>query len=193
MSDADALPTGVDLLISGGSLVDGSGSPARPGTVGVHEGRLRIGPVDWRPQAGRMIDASDMVVTPGFIDLHSHGGLVVLADPLHEPKVRQGVTTEVIGVDGNGYAPFARRQDLVDFVELNAWLDGRPAIPYDWDSVASYLDRYDRGQAVNVGILVGNSALRIGAIGWEDEPADERTLTAMRSEFEREIADIPPP
>ena len=117
-----------------------------------------------------------MVVAPGFIDLHSHGGLVILADPRHEPKVRQGVTTEIIGVDGNGYAPFAHRADLLDFVGLNAGLDGDPAIDYDWDTVASYLDRYDRGQAINVGIMIGNSALRIGAIGWEDEPADERAV-----------------
>ena len=60
-------------------------------------------------------------------------------------------------------------------------LDGDPAIDYDWDTVASYLERYDRGQAINVGILVGNSALRIGAIGWEDEPADERAVGVMRS------------
>jgi N-acyl-D-amino-acid deacylase len=181
VSDADALPTGVDLLISGGNLVDGSGSPARPGTVGVHEGRLRIGPVDWRPQAGRAIDATDLVVTPGFIDLHSHGGLTILADPRHEPKVRQGVTSEIVGVDGNGYAPFGRPEDLRDFVELNAGLDGRPAIAYDWDSVASYLDRYDAGHAVNIGYVVGNSALRIGAIGWEDQRAGQRQIASMRA------------
>ena len=128
----------------------------------------------WRPQAARTIDATGLIVAPGFIDLHSHGGLVILADPRHEPKVRQGVTTEIVGVDGNGYAPFAHRADLLDFVRLNAGLDGDPQLDYDWDTVASYLDRYDRGQAINVGIMVGNSALRIGAIGWEDEPADER-------------------
>ena len=135
----------------------------------------------WRPQAARTIDATGIIVAPGFIDLHSHGGLVILADPRHEPKVRQGVTTEIIGVDGNGYAPFAHRADLLDFVRLNAGLDGDPPLDYDWDTVASYLDRYDRGQAINVGIMVGNSALRIGAIGWEDEPADERALAVMRA------------
>ena len=86
-----------------------------------------------------------------------------------------------MGVDGNGYAPFAHRADLLDFVRLNAGLDGDPRLEYDWDTVASYLDRYDRGQAINVGIVVGNSALRIGAIGWEDEPAEERAVAAMRS------------
>jgi N-acyl-D-amino-acid deacylase len=174
-------PESVDLLIVGGSLVDGAGAPARDGTVGVLDHRLRLGDATWRPAAARTIDAAGMVVAPGFIDLHSHGGLMILADPRHEPKVRQGVTTEVIGVDGNGYAPFAHRQDLADFIELNGGLDGHPPIAYDWDTVASYIGRYDRGQAVNIAVLIGNSALRIGAIGWEDEPAEERSLAGMRA------------
>lgn len=175
-------PEAVDLLISGGSVVDGSGSSARPGTVASLDGRLHLGDAKWRPaRAGRSIDATGMVVSPGFIDLHSHGGLVILADPRHEPKVRQGVTTEVIGVDGNGYAPFRDHDDLAAFVELNAGLDGRPEIAYDWDTVASYIGRYDRGQAVNIAVLIGNSALRIGAIGWDDTPANDRGLASMRA------------
>ena len=175
-------PEAVDLLITGGSLVDGSGAAARPGTVASLEGRLYLAAAKWRPErAARSIDATGMVVAPGFIDLHSHGGLVILADPRHEPKVRQGVTTEVIGVDGNGYAPFRDHDDLAAFVELNSGLDGRPQIAYDWDTVASYIGRYDRGQAVNIAVLIGNSALRIGAIGWDDMPANERGLASMRA------------
>ena len=93
---------------------------------------------------------------------------MILADPRHEPKVRQGVTTEVIGVDGNSYAPFEEPADLSDFVRLNGGLDGRPDIAYDWDTVASYLARFDRQVSVNIAYLVGNSALRIAALGWEE-------------------------
>lgn len=175
------LPARVDVAIADGVVVDGSGAPRRMATVGVRAGRLWLAPPDWRPEARLSINATGKVVAPGFIDLHSHGALAVLADPDHGPKVRQGVTTEIVGVDGNGYAPFLRREDLLAFVELNAGLDGRPEIAYDWDTVAGYLDRYDRGQAVNIGYLVGNSALRIGAIGWEDVPADEQALATMRS------------
>lgn len=175
-------PDAVDLLISGGSVVDGSGARARPGTVASLDGLLYLGAPDWRPtHAARRVDAAGLVVAPGFIDLHSHGGLVILDDPRHEPKVRQGVTTEVIGVDGNGYAPFRDHHDLAAFVELNAGLDGRPDIAYDWDTVASYIRRYDQGQALNIAVLIGNSALRIGAIGWEAMPANERDLASMRS------------
>jgi N-acyl-D-amino-acid deacylase len=174
--------TGATLLIVGGELVDGSGAPRRTGSLAISEGRMRVlRPADALPPAGRTIDAAGLVVAPGFIDLHSHGGLAILADPRHEPKVHQGVTSEIVGVDGNGYAPFASRADLEAFVDLNSGLDGRPDIAYDWDSAASYLDRYDRGQAVNIGIMVGNSALRIGAVGWDERPASAAQVADMRA------------
>lgn len=181
MVDRDTTaPRDVDLLITGGTLVDGTGAPARDGTLGSREGLLVVGDAAWHPAAARTIDATGCLVAPGFIDLHSHGGLVVLADPRHEAKVRQGVTTEVIGVDGNGYAPFRSADDLSAFVNLNAGLDGWPeAIAYDWDSVASYIGRYDRGQAVNVAVMIGNSALRIAAVGWDDEPSTTSQLADM--------------
>jgi N-acyl-D-amino-acid deacylase len=171
-----------DLLISGGTVVDGTGSPGRPGSVAVVDGRIRELPPDASEPAtvGRRIDARGKVVAPGFIDLHSHGGLTILADPLHEPKVRQGVTTEVVGVDGNSFAPFEGRDDLEAFVELDSGLDGRPAIDYDWTSVASYLGRYDGTVSLNVATLIGNSSLRIAALGWDDVPADDRAIDRMR-------------
>ena len=175
-----SLPRHVHLLISGGTLVDGSGAPPAPGTLGILDGRLHIGDADWRPDAARTTDATGRIVAPGFIDLHSHGGVLMLTEPRHEPKVRQGVTTEVIGVDGCGYAPFRRRHDLDAFAELNGGLDGRPPdLAFDWDTVASYIGRYDAGQAVNVAVLIGNSALRINAIGWDDVLADPRTTADM--------------
>ena len=105
---------------------------------------------------------------------------MILAEPHHEPKVRQGVTTEVIGVDGNSYAPFRSASALHDFARLNSGLDGLPDIALDWGSVATYLGRLDRRVSVNLCLLVGNSALRIDALGWDDVPADETALDRMR-------------
>jgi N-acyl-D-amino-acid deacylase len=170
-----------ELLISGGTIVDGTGVPGRPGSVHVTRGKIRLLAQDAQLPGVDTIDATGKVVTPGFIDLHSHSGLMILAEPLHEPKVRQGVTTEVIGVDGNSYAPFRSKQDLDDFVRLNGGLDGRPDIDYDWDSVASYLTRFDHKVSLNIAFLVGNSALRIEAIGWEEEPASPALTDRMQA------------
>jgi len=174
-----------DLVIAGGTLVDGTGAPGAPGAVGIHGDRLRVlrdpsAVTSAVAAAGRVIDARGKVVSPGFIDLHSHSGLTILAEPLHEPKVRQGVTTEVIGVDGNAYAPFPDPADLAAFVEFNAGLDGHPpGIAVDWDTVPSYLERFDGRVSVNIAFLVGNSALRIAALGWDDVPADVRPTGRM--------------
>ncbi len=171
----------VDLIIAGGTIVDGTGAPGRPGTVVVEGDRMRVlaAEAELPGHAGASIDATDRIVAPGFIDLHSHGGLVILAEPRHEPKVRQGVTTEIVGVDGNGFAPFERREDLEAFVHLDSGLDGRPDIDYDWHSVADYLAKFDGAVSINVGTLVGNSQLRIDALGWDDVAADARALDRM--------------
>jgi N-acyl-D-amino-acid deacylase len=171
-----------DLLITGGTVVDGTGVKGRPGSVAVVDGRIRVlDPGAPLPaHTARTIDATGKVVAPGFIDLHSHGGLAILADGRHEPKVRQGVTTELVGVDGNGFTPFTRREDLEAFVNLDAGLDGRPEIDYDWTSVGSYLARYDGTVSLNVATLIGNSQLRIAALGWDDVPADAHAIGRMR-------------
>ncbi len=178
----------VDLLIEGGTVVDGTGAPGFAGAVAVRGETVQVlrgpaaGPAALAAMsARRRIDARGHVVAPGFIDLHSHGGLTILAEPRHEPKVRQGVTTEVIGVDGNAYAPFRTQRDLDDFVTLNAGLDGHPDLAYDWRTVADYLARYDRGVAVNIAYLVGNSALRIAAVGWDEVEASPAQLADQRA------------
>ncbi len=86
----------------------------------------------------------------------------------------------MVGVDGNSFAPFEGRDDLEAFVELDSGLDGRPAIDYDWTSVATYLARYDGTVSLNVATLIGNSSLRIAALGWDDVPADDRAIDRMR-------------
>ena len=159
--------------------------------MAVVDGRIRVVEVGQPApeQVARTIDATGRVVAPGFIDLHSHGGLVILADGRHEPKVRQGVTTELVGVDGNGFAPFTRREDLEAFVNLDAGLDGRPAIDYDWTSVGSYLERYDGTVSLNVATLVGNSQLRIAVLGWDDVAVDAAATDRMRGVLRDAMAD----
>ena len=174
---ADAVADSADLVIVDGTVVDGTGAPGRPGTVVVEGDRLRILDADAPAPRARRRGRSTRPARssrPGFIDLHSHGGLVILAEPRHEPKVRQGVTTEIVGVDGNGYAPFAdrARPGGVRRARLAA-STADPDIDYDWLTVADYLRRFDGTVSVNIGTLVGNSPLRIAALGWDDVPADD--------------------
>jgi N-acyl-D-amino-acid deacylase len=178
------MPERYDVLIENGTVVDGTGDRGFLADVGVHGDRLEIvhGRTEPAIEADRRIDAAGMVVAPGFIDLHSHSGLMIFADPLHEPKVRQGVTTEVIGVDGLSYAPIPDSGDLEALAHMNAGLDGRPDVAYDWSSVESYLGRLDALRpSVNLAFLVGNSALRIGAIGWEEVAATPAQIADMRA------------
>ena len=172
----------LDLLITGGMIIDGTGSQGFYGAVGVEGDTLSLlrGDVS-HVQAARTIDATGRVVCPGFIDMHSHAGLVILSEPRHEPKVHQGITTELVGVDGNSYAPFRTRENFLKFVELNSGLDGDPPLPGSWSTVEQYLAMFDRKVAVNIAYILGNSPVRIDAIGWDDKPATPADVANMQS------------
>jgi N-acyl-D-amino-acid deacylase len=166
-----------DLLIRNGRVYDGTGNNWFRATVAVEGESLKLLRGDTSAvQARRVIDAGGRVVCPGFIDMHAHTGLVIFSQPRHEPKVRQGITTELIGVDGNSYAPFLKGEDLDMFVDLNAGLDGRPPAGMRWSSVAEYLHAFDDTVAVNICYLMGNSPIRISAMGWDDRRPTESEM-----------------
>ena len=172
----------LDILIRDGLIIDGTGNPGYYGSVGVEGDTIKVfrGSVQG-VDAARTIDATGLTVCPGFIDMHAHSGLVLLSEPEHEPKVRQGVTTELIGVDGNSYAPFKSQDDFRRFVEINSGLDGNPPLPGSWSTVEQYLNMFDRKSAVNIAYILGNSPVRIDAIGWESTPATEDDIANMKA------------
>src|SRR5882724_11547114 len=172
----------LDLLVRDGMIIDGTGNPGFYGAVGIEGERVRILRGDLAGiEAARVVDAKGYIVCPGFIDMHAHSGLVMLAEPYHEPKVRQGVTTELIGVDGCSYAPFHSHEDFLRFVQINSGLDGNPPLPVRWSTVEQYLDMFTHRVAVNVVYIIGNSPLRIAAMGWEDKRATPRDLENMKA------------
>jgi N-acyl-D-amino-acid deacylase len=172
----------VDLLIKNGLIIDGSGSPGYFGTVTVDNERIAIHRGDV-PQvdAARVIDATDHVVCPGFVDLHSHAGLTILGEPHHDPKVRQGVTTELIGIDGISHSPFKSHEELQRYIWLDSGLNGYPPTPGDWLSVADQLGKYDNSVAINIAYILGNSSVRIWGVGWNDRPPTSAELEDMKS------------
>ena len=171
-----------DLIIQNGLIIDGSGSAGFYGAVVVTGDTVAIHRGDpSHLEAPRVIDATGLVVCPGFVDIHSHAGLTILGEPHHDPKVRQGVTTELVGIDGISHAPFKTQDELHRYIWLDSGLNGYPPMPADWLTVADMLGKYDDRVAVNVAYILGNSPARIWSVGWNDRPATDAELADMES------------
>ncbi len=176
-----------DLVLAGATVVDGTGAPGYRASVGVRAGR--IAEIGDGLSGNRVVDAADLVLTPGFIDMHSHSDLVLLTEPAHLAKVSQGVTLEVIGQDGLSYAPVD--DDVLALLrdQLTGW-NGDPAgFDWNWRSVAEYLHRLDAGIAVNAAYLVPQGTVRMRRVGWADRPASPAELDTMRSDVATALAE----
>ncbi len=179
-----------DVVIRGGTVIDGTGMAPFPADVGLSGGRIaRIGRI---AEAGREeIDAAGHVVTPGFIDGHTHMDAQVFWDPLGASSCWHGVTTVVMGHCGFTLAPapFAQRQLVIRNLERAEDISGAAmaaGIEWSWTTFAEYLDAVDRlPKAINYAANVGHSALRTYAMGERafTERASAADLAAMRAEL----------
>jgi N-acyl-D-amino-acid deacylase len=158
-----------DVLIHGGRVIDGTGNPWRRADVGVKGDRIAAVGALTGASARLRLDASGMVVTPGFIDAHVHADLALFTDPGQEPAVRQGVTTHLVGQDGVAMAP-GSAATLAYMCRYTAGFSGgadwlaRADVP-TWSTVAEYLAALDRRSAVNVATLVPNGNVRLEVLG----------------------------
>ncbi|SDG74897.1 N-acyl-D-amino-acid deacylase [Sinosporangium album] len=166
------------MIIKDASVADGTGSPRYTADVRVEDGLItEIGD---NLAGAAVLDAAGLVLAPGFIDMHSHSDLLLLTEPDHLAKVGQGVTLEVLGQDGLSYAPVddttleqLRRQ-------IAGWNGDPDGFDWDWRSVGEYLDRLDRGIAVNACYLVPHGTVRMLAMGWDDRPASPAELDRQK-------------
>ena len=165
------------LLIRGGSVIDGTGTAARRADVAIDGARIAAIAPELRGEAARVIDATGHVVAPGFIDAHSHSDLFYFACPSAESKIRQGVTTEVVGMCSFSQAPLRVGSEDV----VRGWAGGiGAAFDLQGQTFAQYLDALASVRpSVNVAHLVGHGALRIAAMGFENRPPDAEELRAM--------------
>ena len=166
-----------DLIISGGTVIDGTGAEGKRADIAVSNGRIaRIGDLS-ADSAAQTIDATNKVVTPGFVDLHTHLDAQVGWDPLMSSSSYHGVTTAMIGNCGVTFAPcspknrryLAELMESVEDIAADAIMDG---LPWDWTTYGEYLDSVQALRpALNVVGLAGHSAIRYEAMG--DRSMDE--------------------
>jgi len=173
----------LDLKIEGAEVIDGTGRPGSRADVGINDDKITaIGDLHREP-AGRNLHASGKVLAPGFIDMHSHSDWRLWDNRRAESKVRQGVTTEVVGNCGFSPAPVSTEflEDLRGFA-----LYVPAAMDFRWRSVGDYLRAFDSsGTALNVIQLIGHGTVRIAAMGFARRPPTATELSRMQ----RSIAD----
>jgi N-acyl-D-amino-acid deacylase len=164
-----------DLLIDGGTVLDGTGAPAFVAGVAV-KGDTIAAVGDVAPtQAAKVVQGQGLHVCPGFVDMHSHSDGRLLVYPGVESRARQGITTEITGNCGGSAAPLLGV--AVEDARRRAAVDG---LTVDWSDVQSYFSRIERGGfAVNQALLVGQGTLRTGVVGAADRPATPDEIGAM--------------
>ena len=169
----------LDIIIEGGRLVDGTGTPWRRADVGIAAGRIAAVGCLQGVAAQRRIRAARRVVCPGFIDIHAHADLTLPTDRGQTGRLRQGITTEVLGQDGLSYAP-ASPKHLLEWQRYLAGLNGDGlGLDWAWSSVAEYLERL-QGKAANAVYLVPHGAVRVEAMGWAARPAMASEVRRMQ-------------
>lgn len=169
-----------DYVLRNVQLVDGTGSEPQWLDVGIKDGRIAEIGVTVADGAVE-IDGNGLVASPGFIDMHSHGDLEYLRNP-SDVKIRQGVTTELLGQDGLGVAPVANK-DKGLLASLTAGLLGTlPSEEWTWNSLEEYMFRLSaHGLPNNVAILLSHGPIRIATIGMADRQATAKELKEMKA------------
>jgi N-acyl-D-amino-acid deacylase len=173
---AVAPPPAYDVLLIGGTVVDGTGSPGRRADVAVAGDRIAaIGDLRGRP-ARRTIDVSGLVVSPGFIDMLGHSEATILVDPRAVSKVTQGITTEITG-EGLSAAPVDANTLRGDSAQYAAW-----GLAVDWHDLDGYFRRLERsGTPINLATFVGATQVREYVLGMAHRAPSAAELARMEA------------
>lgn len=176
-----------DVVIRGGAVVDGSGSPMKKADVAISGDRI-VGVGEIKGSGLREIDASGRIVTPGFVDIHTHLDAQLAWDPIGSSSCWHGITSVVMGNCGVTFAP-VRTEDITYLAEVMESVEDIPreaileGLPWDWRTFGEYLDFLDQlPKGLNVGGMVGHVAVRWNVMGedsLDEEPASVEQIEAM--------------
>lgn len=183
-----------DLLFRGGLVVDGTGSPPRRADVGLRGDRIeRVAPDLPAGRARKILAMEGRILCPGFIDLHSHSDLLfalggAAGTRLLEGRVRQGITTELVGNCGIGVAPLVEQSfPAIRFVTGFITPEG---VGWEWRGIGEYLNRLESiGVPLNVGTLIGHGAVRLAAMGMRAGPPTGSQFLRMEEMIEAGLAE----
>ena len=177
-----AEPASYDLIVRGGTVLDGNGSAPARGDIGITGDRIvAVGDLS-DGRAGRVIDASGLMVAPGFIDVQGQSGTTLLADGNGESHLRQGITTEIIGEGGS---PAYWTKDTADVEALAPF-----GVAFDWTDADGYFNRLrERGTTINLGTFVPATAVRRTVIGMDNRPPTAAELTRMEDMVDQAMQD----
>ena len=169
----------LDVLIKGGEVVDGSGSPRARLDVGIEGDRIAaVDRIDGAT-AKHVIDATGLIVAPGFIDVHVHSELARLGGVDQFAGVLDGVTTELMSPDGFSWAPLSpdRLREVKDYLQV---FYGDPDVGWDWPTVASYLSMFRGRIPNNLAPQAPHLAIKAAAMGWRDGEATAEEMVLMK-------------
>lgn len=175
----------IDRILRGAVVYDGTGAPPIEADVALAGDRIAaVGPR--LPSTGaEVIDLRGLALAPGFIDIHSHSDLVLLVNPRAESKIRQGVTTEVVGQDGGSIGPWSDAA----FERVRASYRERHGIEIDFRDLAGFFARLEREPAaVNLASMIGAGSVRSYVVGEDDRPATPEELERMVALVEAALA-----
>ena len=168
-----------DVIIIGGTVVDGTESPGFRADVGITGEVIEAIDNLANAEARRVVDATGLTVAPGFIDTHVHSDGILLVDPQHAQGLRQGITTEILGQDGLSYAPLSA-ENYRTYRRYMIGILGEPPEDLDMSSVASFRSHYHKKTAINTAYLVAHGALRLETVGFRDAPMTGDALERAR-------------
>jgi len=176
------LNEGLDVVIKNGTIICGHSLVSENRDIGLKDGRIIKVQSGIDDNTGREIDASGLVVSPGFIDMHSHSDYIMPLVGSADSFVRQGITTTVVGMCGSSIAPIHPERKKAFREELALFMPPLKDIEIPWNTFGEYLDEMDRTLfAINTVHCVGYEAIRMaGGAGFENKPPTEKELNNMR-------------